>query len=166
MRLNGALGKMAAGELDIEIPGANRGDEVGDMAKTVVVIRQNAEHKARAEADAKANQDQIAAKQRKADMIKLADDFENPRSAKSSRPYRRPRRSLEASATTLTATAERAQELTTGRWPAASEEASTNVQSVAVRDRRNGFLRQRDQPPGAGIGADGQRGGRSGPQDQ
>ncbi len=43
MRLNGALGKMAAGELNIEIPGASRGDEVGDLAKTVIVIRENAE---------------------------------------------------------------------------------------------------------------------------
>jgi bifunctional non-homologous end joining protein LigD len=32
--------------------------------------------------------------------------------------------------------------------------------------RRDGLVRQRDQPPGAGIGADGQRGGRSGAQDQ
>ena len=72
-RLNGALGKMAAGELNIEIPGANRGDEVGDMAKTVVVIREKAEQKARDEAEAKANQDKHAAEQRRADMIKLAD---------------------------------------------------------------------------------------------
>ena len=75
-RLNGALGKMAAGELNIEIPGANRGDEVGDLAKTVIVIRENAEQKARDEAEAKADQDKHAAEQRKADMIKLADTFE------------------------------------------------------------------------------------------
>ena len=34
-RLNGALGKMAGGDLDVEIPGAGRGDEIGDLAKTV-----------------------------------------------------------------------------------------------------------------------------------
>jgi methyl-accepting chemotaxis protein len=129
MRLNGALGKMATGELDIEIPGANRGDEVGDMAKTVVVIRQNAEQKARAEAEVKANQDRIAAKQRKADMIKLADDFENA-VGEIVETVSSASTELEASATTLTATAERAQELTTA-VAAASEEASTNVQSVA-----------------------------------
>jgi methyl-accepting chemotaxis protein len=128
-RLNGALGKMAAGELDIEIPGAARGDEVGDMAKTVVVIRKNAEQKARAEAEAKANQDQIAAKQRKADMIKLADDFESA-VGEIVETVSSASTELEASATTLTATAERAQELTTA-VAAASEEASTNVQSVA-----------------------------------
>ncbi|WP_213029940.1 hypothetical protein, partial [Acinetobacter baumannii] len=46
-------------------------------AKTVVVIRQNAEQKARDEAEAKVRQDQIAAERRKAEMIKLADDFES-----------------------------------------------------------------------------------------
>ncbi|QWG20815.1 methyl-accepting chemotaxis protein [Bradyrhizobium sediminis] len=128
-RLNGALGEMAGGNLDIEIPGANRGDEIGDLAKTVTVIRENAEQKARDEAEAKIEQDQIAAQRRKADMIKLADDFEGAvgeivetvSSASSE---------LETSAGTLTSTAERAQELTTA-VAAASEEASTNVQSVA-----------------------------------
>src|ERR1700722_16209085 len=110
-RLNGALGKMAAGELDIEIPGAARGDEVGDMAKTVVVIRKNAEQKARAEAEAKANQDQIAANKRKADMIKLADDFESA-VGEIVETVSSASTELEASATTLTATTERAQELT------------------------------------------------------
>ncbi len=38
-------GKMAAGDLDVVIPGAKRGDEIGDIAKTVTVIRANAEQK-------------------------------------------------------------------------------------------------------------------------
>ena len=128
-RLNGALGKMAAGELNIEIPGANRGDEVGDVAKTVVVIRGNAEQKARDEAGAKANQDKHAAEQRKADMVRLADTFETAVGeivdTVSSAATR-----LEASASTLTSTAERTQQLT-AMVAAASGEASTNVQSVA-----------------------------------
>ena len=61
MRLNGALGEMAGGNLDVVIPGASRGDEIGDLAKTVTVIRENAEQKARDEAEAKVKQDQIAA---------------------------------------------------------------------------------------------------------
>ena len=127
--LNGALGKMAAGDIDVEIPGANRGDEIGDLAKTVTVIRENAEHKAREEAEAKVQQDLAAAKRRKQEMIKLADDFEgavgNIVETVSSASTQ-----LEAAAGTLTTTAERAQELTT-MVAAASEEASTNVQSVA-----------------------------------
>ena len=75
-RLNGALGEMAGGNLDVVIPGASRGDEIGDLAKTVTVIRENAEHKAREEAEAKIKQDLIAAQRRKEEMIKLADDFE------------------------------------------------------------------------------------------
>jgi methyl-accepting chemotaxis protein len=127
--LNGALGQMAGGNLDIVIPGADRGDEIGDLAKTVTVIRQNAEQKARDEAEAKINQDQITARQRKADMTKLANDFEGA-VGEIIETVSSASTELEASASTLTSTAERAQELTT-MVAAASEEASTNVQSVA-----------------------------------
>ena len=129
-RLSGALGKMAGGELNIEIPGANRGDEVGDVAKTVVVIRENAEQRARDEADAKANQDKRAEGQRKADMIKLADTFETA-VGEIVETVSLAATKLEASASTLSSTAERAQDLTT-TVAAASGEASTNVQSVAA----------------------------------
>ncbi len=128
-RLNGALGEMAGGNLDVVIPGAGRGDEIGDLAKTVVVIRENAEQKARDEAEAKINQDQIAARQRKAEMVKLANDFEGA-VGEIVETVSSASTELEASAGTLTSTAERAQELTT-MVAAASEEASTNVQSVA-----------------------------------
>jgi methyl-accepting chemotaxis protein len=128
-RLNGALGQMAAGNLDIAIPGADRGDEIGDLAKTVTIIRENAEEKARDEAEAKATQDQLAARQRKADMIKMADDFESA-VGEIVETVSSASTELEASASTLTSTAERAEELAT-TVAAASEEASTNVQSVA-----------------------------------
>jgi methyl-accepting chemotaxis protein len=129
MRLNGALGKMAGGELNIEIPGANRGDEVGDVAKTVIIIRQNAESKAREEAETKIRQDEVLARQRKVEMAKMADDFENA-VGRIVETVSSASGELEVSAGTLTATAERAQELTI-MVAAASEEASTNVQSVA-----------------------------------
>jgi methyl-accepting chemotaxis protein len=128
-RLNRALGEMAGGKLDIEIPGAGRGDEIGDLAKTVTVIRENAEQKARDEAAAKTRQEQIAAEQRKADMIRLANDFEGA-VGEIVETVSSASTELEASAGTLTSTAERSQELTT-MVAAASEEASTNVQSVA-----------------------------------
>ncbi|WP_315801322.1 methyl-accepting chemotaxis protein [Bradyrhizobium sp. SZCCHNS3002] len=128
-RLNAALGEMARGRLDIAIPGASRGDEIGDLAKTVTVIRGNAEEKARAEAEEKSAQDAITARQRKADMQRLAEQFEaavgeivNTVSSASSQ--------LEQSATTLTQAATRSQGLTTA-VASASEEATTNVQSVA-----------------------------------
>ncbi|MEH2568338.1 methyl-accepting chemotaxis protein [Bradyrhizobium sp. AZCC 2289] len=128
-RLNRALGEMAGGKLDIEIPGAARGDEIGDLAKTVTVIRENAEQKARDEAAAKTRQEQIAAEQRKEDMIRLANDFEGA-VGEIVETVSSASTELEASAGTLTSTAERSQKLTT-MVAAASEEASTNVQSVA-----------------------------------
>jgi methyl-accepting chemotaxis protein len=128
-RLNRALGEMAGGNLNVVIPGASRGDEIGDLAKTVVVIRKNAEQKAGDEVKAKLTQDEILAKQRRAEMVRLADQFEGAVggivATVSSASTQ-----LEASAGTLTSTAERAQELTT-IVAAASEEAATNVQSVA-----------------------------------
>jgi methyl-accepting chemotaxis protein len=128
-RLNAALGQMAGGNLDVVIPGADRGDEIGDLAKTVTVIRENAEQKAGDEAAAKVSQDRVAAERRKADMIRLADDFESA-VGEIVETVSSASTELEASASTLTSTAERAQTLTTA-VAAASEEASTNVQSVA-----------------------------------
>ncbi len=128
-RLNGAMGKMAAGDLDVVIPGAKRGDEIGDIAKTVTVIRANAEQKARDEAAARLDQDNLAAASRKREMVELAGTFEravgNIVDNVSSASNR-----LEESAGALTATAEQAKELTAA-VVAASDEASTNVQAVA-----------------------------------
>ncbi len=129
VRLTMALKEMASGNLDVVIPGANRGDEVGSMAKAVFAIRSNAEQKAREEAEAKAAQDMIAAGRRKADMIRLADQFEGA-VGEIIRTVSSASTELEASATSLTNTAERAQQLATV-VTSASEEASTNVQSVA-----------------------------------
>jgi methyl-accepting chemotaxis protein len=128
-RLNGALGEMAGGNLNVVIPGASRGDEIGDLAKTVTVIRENAEQKARDEVKAKLKQDEILATQRRAEMVRLADQFEGAVS-EIVETVSSASTELEASAGTLTATAERSQELTT-MVAAASEEAATNVQSVA-----------------------------------
>ena len=129
VRLTAAMDEMAAGNLNVTIPGASRGDEIGGMAKAISAIRNNAEQKARDEAETKGKQDQIAAQQRKADMHRLADGFESA-VGQIVETVSSASTELEASAGTLTATAVRAQELTT-MVAAASEEASTNVQSVA-----------------------------------
>jgi methyl-accepting chemotaxis protein len=129
MRLNGALGKMAAGELSVEIPGAGRGDEIGDIAKTVIVIRENADHKARDEAEAKAQRDRARAEQRKQDMNALADSFEGA-VGKIVETVSAASAELEASATSLAETAEHAQKLTV-TVAGASQEATSNVNSVS-----------------------------------
>ena len=128
-RLNGALGEMAGGNLDVAIPGAGRGDEIGDLAKTVTVIRHNAEQKARDEAEAKTRQEEIAAEQRKADMVRLADRFESA-VGEIVETVSSASGELETSAGMLTRTAERSQQLT-ALVAAASGEASNSVQSVA-----------------------------------
>jgi methyl-accepting chemotaxis protein len=124
-----AMDKLAGGDFSVVLPGLGRKDEVGEVAGAVEKFKIVSEQKAREEAEAKMRQDQIAAEQRKLEMRKLADSFEGAvgeivgtvSSASTE---------LEASATTLTSTAERTQQLTTV-VAAASEEASTNVQSVA-----------------------------------
>ena len=124
-----AMDKLAGGDFSVVLPGLGRKDEVGGVAAAVEKFKLVSEQKAREEAEAKIRQDQIAAAQRKAEMHKLADSFEaaigeivdTVSSAATE---------LEASASTLTSTAARGQELTT-MVAAASEEASTNVQSVA-----------------------------------
>src|SRR5438105_9338007 len=127
--LTSGMKELAGGNFGVVLPGLERKDEVGDMAQAVETFKVKAEEKARAEAEAKSKQDQIAARERKADMIRLADNFEAA-IGEIVETVSSASTELEASATTLTATAERAQELT-GMVAAASEEASTNVQSVA-----------------------------------
>jgi methyl-accepting chemotaxis protein len=127
--LSVSMEELAGGNFAVVLPGLGRKDELGEVAGAVEKFKVVSEQKARDEAEAKIRQDRIVAEQRKADMIKLADSFEaavgeivDTVSSASTE--------LEASATTLTATAERSQELAT-TVAAASEEASTNVQSVA-----------------------------------
>ncbi len=127
-RITVTMKALAGGNLDVEVPGIGRHDEVGEMAKAVEVFKSNAVARQGLEAEQKEAEIRAVAR-RKADMVKLADDFEGAVgeiietvSSASSQ--------LEASAGTLNATAERAQELATV-VAAASEEASTNVQSVA-----------------------------------
>jgi methyl-accepting chemotaxis protein len=127
--LNGALAKMAAGDLKVVIPGADRNDEIGDMATNVVKVRENSELAARHEADTVAEQQRLAAEQRKSAMHRMADDFETA-VGEIIETVSSASTELEASADTLASTADRAQTLATV-VAAASEEASTNVQSVA-----------------------------------
>ena len=127
--LTSGMKELAGGNFAVVLPGLERKDEVGDMAQAVETFKVKAEEKAREEAEAQIKQDQIAAKQRKADMIKLADDFEGA-VGEIIETVSSASTELEASANTLTSTAVRSQELTT-MVAAASEEASTNVQSVA-----------------------------------
>jgi methyl-accepting chemotaxis protein len=127
-RITGAMGVLASGDTKAEIPFAARKDEIGAMAAAVQVFKDNMIRARELEAEQKEAEKRVAA-QRKADMHKLADEFEsavgaivNTVSANSSQ--------LESAAGTLTKTAEVTQQLSSS-VAAASEQASANVQSVA-----------------------------------
>jgi methyl-accepting chemotaxis protein len=127
-RLKTVMEALANNDLKVDVPGVERRDELGEMARTVEVFKKNGleveQMRAQQQVTEKRN-----AEQRRTDMIKIANDFEaavgdiiETVSSASTE--------LEASAGTLTKTAEHAQQVTT-TVAAASEEASTNVQSVA-----------------------------------
>jgi methyl-accepting chemotaxis protein len=127
--LTAGMKELAGGNFGVVLPGLERKDEVGDMAQAVEGFKVKAEERARDEAEVKIKQDQVGARQRKAEMQKLADGFEAA-VGQIVETVSSASTELEASAGTLTTTAERTQEVTT-MVAAASEEASTNVQSVA-----------------------------------
>jgi methyl-accepting chemotaxis protein len=127
--LTSGMKELAGGNFGVVLPGLDRKDEVGDMAQAVETFKVRAEGRAREEAEAKIERDQVAATQRKADMVKLANDFEAA-VGEIVETVSSASAELEASANTLSSTAVRSQELTT-MVAAASEEASTNVRSVA-----------------------------------
>jgi methyl-accepting chemotaxis protein len=122
------LQQLAGGKCDIGISGTERADEVGDVAKTALVFKENGLARIRVEREQKEAEVRAAA-QRRADMVQLANGFERA-VGEIVETVSSASTELEASAVTLTSTAERSQELTTV-VAEASEEASTNVQSVA-----------------------------------
>jgi methyl-accepting chemotaxis protein len=119
---------LAAGNIATEVPYRDRRNEIGRISRSLGVFKDALVDAERLrEEQSGAEQRQLA--QRKVDMARLADDFENAigeivntvSSASSG---------LEESAVALAANAERSLELTT-IVAAASGETSTNVQSVA-----------------------------------
>jgi methyl-accepting chemotaxis protein len=118
----------ARNELHADVPGTERRDELGDMARTVEVFKKSGLEVERMRAEQLVAEKRNA-EQRKADMSKMANDFEAA-VGQIVETVSSASTELEAAATTLTRTAEHAQNVTT-TVAAASEEASTNVQSVS-----------------------------------
>jgi len=126
--LMSVMSRFAADDLEGDVPGVHRRDELGGMARTVEVFKTNGLAVRQMRVDQKIAEEQ-AAERRRADMLQLADTFETA-VGEIVETVSSASTELEASAGTLTAAAGRSQELTTV-VAAASEEASTNVQSVA-----------------------------------
>jgi methyl-accepting chemotaxis protein len=129
MGVVGSIGELAEGNTATNVPGQERSDEIGKVASAIQILKEKmiqAEHIKADQATAALR----AAEQRKSDMLKLADDFENA-VGQIVEAVSMASKELEASAGSLASTAERAQELST-TVSASSEEASSNVQSVSA----------------------------------
>jgi methyl-accepting chemotaxis protein len=127
--MTSAMGRLAGGDLEVEVPATERKDEIGSMAGAVQVFKDNALKVRQMQAE----QDEMkrrAEVEKKAAMNKLADDFEsgvkgvvNTVSSASTE--------LQSAATAMSATAEETSRQSTA-VAAASEQATTNVATVAT----------------------------------
>ncbi len=120
---------LANGNKSVDVPYAERGDEVGENARAAQIFKDNLIRLEKMEAEQK-DVEARAAERRKADMRHMANEFQkavgsiiDSVSAASSQ--------LESAAAALTGTAASTQELS-GAVAAASEETSANVQGVAA----------------------------------
>ena len=128
-RMTGAMEVLAAGDTSVTIPGLGRKDEIGAMAATVKVFRDNLTRERRLEEETRAAR-LSAEEQRKAAMRQMADGFESAIGGIATL--------VSSSATQLQATA-RAMSGTASRTAAqsntvaiAAEEAAVNVTTVAA----------------------------------
>ena len=127
--LKNRMASLSAGELDAPVANADRTDEIGQMARTVQVFRHAMIDASRLREEQAAGELQQM-EQRKRDMNRLADKFENEvgeiitlvSSAASQ---------LEVSSQSLSRTADTVEQVTQ-RASGASGEASANVRSVAA----------------------------------
>ena len=162
--LSVSMEELAGGNFAVVLPGLGRKDELGAVAGAVEKFKVVSEQKARDEAEAKMKQDQISAQQRKVEMVRLAEFLRGGR--------RRDRRNGVIRfdrARSLRRHADGDRRARAGSDDHGGRGFGRSLHQCAVGgvgDGRAVFLGQRDQPPGAGIGADGRRGRRPGPSHQ
>ena len=126
--MTAVMGKLAAGDRSVTIPGLDRSDEIGAMAKAVEVFKQNAVENARMTAQ----QEELKAKSesdRKAAMTALAQSFEASVKGVADSVATASAK-MQAVATSMLGTAEQTSRQA-GASAAAAEQTSTNVQTVA-----------------------------------
>jgi len=128
--LMGSVQQLAAGQFDIQVAGRDRKDEIGEIAQAVEAFKVKLAEEARREAEEKTETDRIASERRRAEMVRLADDFEgavgeivNIVSSASAE--------LQAAASTLTSSAEETSSQSAS-VSSAAEQAAMNVQTVAA----------------------------------
>lgn len=126
--LNAAMEKLANGDAAVAIPGVDRGDEVGSMARTVEIFKQNLLRNRQMEQEAKEAEARAAAEKSRA-MNALADGFEasvkGVVGAVSSAASQ-----LQSNAQSMSSTAEETTRQASA-VAAASDQTLSNVQTVA-----------------------------------
>ncbi len=148
-----AMTRLATGDSTIVIPSIGRKDEVGEMADAVQVFKTNMIEAERLRVE-QSQVEQRQSQQRKADMIKLADDFEGA--------VGEIIETVSSASTELEASAEYAHldlRTCTGTYHHGRGGLRGSLHQCAVGglgNRGADLVGQRDQPPGPGIGADGQ----------
>ncbi|MFA7429949.1 MAG: methyl-accepting chemotaxis protein [Rhodospirillaceae bacterium] len=127
--MTGAMGSLADGDLTVDIPGNDRGDEIGQMAKAVQVFKDNALRVKAMEEEQKAAELRTAAEKRRM-MNEMADQFEAS-VGKVVEGVSSAATQMQATAQSMSSISEETSRQATA-VAAASEEASSNVQTVAA----------------------------------
>jgi methyl-accepting chemotaxis protein len=129
MALRDTMGVLAAGRLDIEIPGRQRRDELGAMAEAVAVFKQNAEAKRSLEAEQEAAKARAELEKHQV-MQQLASSFERS-VGNVIRSVTGNASGMEDKARDMSRGAEHTEHMAAA-VSAATEETSANVQTVAA----------------------------------
>ncbi len=127
--LKSVMGRLAEGDNTVEVPGVDRRDEIGDMARTVQVFKENALEMRRMRSEREAN-DLRTAESRAAEMTKLAQEFDSSVNA-IVQDLAAASEQMRQGAQGLSGTASRTSEQA-GNVASAAEEASANVETVAA----------------------------------
>ncbi|MGH6885853.1 MAG: methyl-accepting chemotaxis protein [Kiloniellales bacterium] len=125
--MTSAMGTLASGNTDLEIPHATRADEIGEMASAVDVFRSNAIERNRLEAEQVEHRKRQ--EQRMADLERLCSGFDDEvRHLLAA--FASATTEMQSTAESMSATAEETNRQSTA-VAAASEQATSNVQTVA-----------------------------------
>ncbi|SBV97441.1 Methyl-accepting chemotaxis protein [uncultured Alphaproteobacteria bacterium] len=127
--LTGSMNRLAQGDLAVAVTGAERRDEVGDMARALAVFKSNAEEREQLKRREEENE-RRAAEERRESMLAIADGFERAVGTIVAQVSETAHNLRAASATMADAARESAQ--MAGDVGTASASASENVNTVAA----------------------------------
>jgi len=127
--ISGCMTSLAEGQLEIDVPDQDRGDELGGMARTVEIFKKAAIEQRRMEAE-KIQAERRSEEEKRAALIEMAETFE--RDVKGVvEVVSAAAQELSATAKSMSESTQQANRMTSGAAQA-SEIASSNVETVAV----------------------------------